>query len=132
MNFKAYPVVALALIVSSAQSMAVETNSRQTLLEIKPITCIVRQLGELCQMTIKLHWQTMAPINACLYQEQTKLRCWQAKQFVNEQLDISLQKNMNFRLLDNKNDLLAQQIINVNAAVSRQYRRKLKTDWSIF
>ncbi|MBD1581915.1 DUF3019 domain-containing protein [Pseudoalteromonas sp. S16_S37] len=132
MNFKAYCVVALAWVMSSTKPLAAGTSSGQTTLEIKPVTCIVRQLGELCQMTIKLHWLSATPIDACLYQEQLKLRCWQTKQQISEQLDISLQKNMNFRLIDSKNVVLAQQIINVNAAVSRQYRRKLKTDWSIF
>ncbi|NOU50395.1 DUF3019 domain-containing protein [Pseudoalteromonas sp. JBTF-M23] len=132
MNFKAYFVVALVLVINLTKPLAAGTNSGQTLLEIKPVTCIVRQMGELCQMTIKLHWFSSSAIDACLYQEQLKLRCWQTKQQINEQLDISLQKNMNFRLIDSKNVVLAQQLINVNAAVSRQYRRKLKTDWSIF
>jgi hypothetical protein len=39
---------------------------------------------------------------------------------------------MRFSLLDLQGTLLATQTVKVNAAVSKRYRRKLKTDWSFF
>ncbi|CAH9062668.1 hypothetical protein PSECIP111951_04027 [Pseudoalteromonas holothuriae] len=132
MNFKAYFAVALILVLSCTKPLAAGKNSGHTQLTIKPVTCIVRQLGELCQMTVQLYWQNDVPTDACLYQGKIKLKCWHAQQKITEKLEISLQKNMVFRLFDSKKELLAQQKISVNATMSRQYRRRLKTDWSIF
>ncbi|MBQ4851875.1 DUF3019 domain-containing protein [Pseudoalteromonas sp. MMG013] len=100
--------------------------------DIKPVTCIVHQLGEPCQMTISLQWQNPQVIDACLYQEANKLRCWKKQSAVQEKLKITLAQSMNFSLFDLHGRLLATQTVNVHATVSKRYRRKLKTDWSFF
>ncbi|WP_158678257.1 DUF3019 domain-containing protein [Pseudoalteromonas sp. T1lg23B] len=132
MNSSVQLVVALSLVLGCTNMVSAGTLTNVANLEIKPITCIVRQLGELCTMTVKVNWQLPHPVDACLYQEEMKMRCWHDKQNITEKLDISLQKNMTFRLIDSKQAVLAQQVIKVNAAMSSQYRRRLKTDWSIF
>ncbi|CAM4128039.1 DUF3019 domain-containing protein [Pseudoalteromonas byunsanensis] len=132
MNSSIQLAVALSLLLGCTNLMATGTLTNAPNLEIKPITCIVRQLGELCKMTVKVNWQAPHPIDACLYQEETKMQCWHGKKSVVEKLDISLQKNMTFRLINSEQVVLAQQVIKVNAAMSSQYRRRLKTDWSIF
>ncbi|MCF6434469.1 DUF3019 domain-containing protein [Pseudoalteromonas sp. MMG022] len=132
MNSSVQLAVALSLVLGCTNIMAAGSFTKVPKLEIKPITCIVKQLGELCTMTVKVNWQATQPVDACLYQEEMKIRCWHAKQSITEKLDISLQKNMTFRLIDSEQVVLAQQVIKVNAAMSSQYRRRLKTDWSIF
>lgn len=132
MSSSAKYVGALMMVLYGNNLMANAQLLQENRLELKPMTCVVRQLGELCQMTVKVSWQTQRPVDACLYQDKTKLQCWQAKQNISQKLDVELQKSMTFRLIDGQNNLLAQQTVNVNAASSRQYRRRLKTDWSIF
>lgn len=111
---------------------AQDRSSEQASLKIKPLTCIVKRIGEQCQMTVKLSWQTATPQNACLYQGDTRLKCWQAVTNVTEPMTIKLDKNMTFYLRDAETKLLAKQQIQVNAMVSKKYRRKLKSDWSLF
>ncbi|KAF7764726.1 hypothetical protein PCIT_b0778 [Pseudoalteromonas citrea] len=83
-------------------------------------------------MTVNIQWKNQNQIDACLYQEKNKLRCWQQTDKVKEQLQITLAQSMRFSLLDLQGSLLATQTVKVNAAVSKRYRRKLKTDWSFF
>ena len=127
------PIYLFSLSILLPHSLFAQSNkSQQAALQIKPLTCVVRQLGEPCQMTVNIQWQNKNQIDACLYQEKNKLRCWQQTDKVEEQLQITLAQSMRFSLLDLQGTLLATQTVKVNAAVSKRYRRKLKTDWSFF
>jgi hypothetical protein len=119
-------------ILLSQSTFAQKNKTQQALLQIKPLICVVRQLGEPCQMSVSIEWQNQIQIDACLYQEEKELRCWKQKDKVAEQLQITLAESMRFSLIDMQGSLLATQTVKVNAAMSKRYRRKLKTDWSFF
>ncbi|MEJ6472825.1 DUF3019 domain-containing protein [Pseudoalteromonas piscicida] len=129
MNFRLYLII---IIIFSAPSRASTKPNNGVNLEIKPITCMVKQAGQRCEMTAKIAWQSSMPINLCLFQENQKLQCWeQAKEAKSTQL-IQLSKSMLFTLKDAKNNVIATQNIDVHTSVNQQYRRKLRSDWSVF
>jgi hypothetical protein len=121
-----------ACLLSVKYSWASSKNISDSPLQIKPITCVVKQIGQPCTMTVSLAWQHHSLINACLFQEDTKLRCWQQTNKVKEKLKVTLETSMHFKLIDSQGFLLATQTVQVNAALSKRFRRKLKTDWSFF
>ena len=119
-------------LLSVKYSWASSKNTSDSPLQIRPVTCVVEQIGEPCTMTASLTWHNDALINACLFQGEMKLRCWQQTRQVKEKLKITLETSMHFKLIDSQGFLLATQTVQVNAALSKRFRRKLKTDWSFF
>lgn len=108
-------------------------NSQNTLsLVIKPITCVVKSLGEACQMTANIAWQSPISQDLCLFQNELRLKCWEKQHTVSELIDVTLDKTMIFSLRDKNQRLLVEQTIKVHALSSSKYRRKLKSDWSLF
>ncbi len=110
-----------------------QDNNLNTLsLVIKPITCVVKSLGEACQMTANVAWQSPISQDLCLFQDNQRLKCWVKKDKVSELVDVTLDKTMVFSLRDKKQRTLVEQTIKVHALSSSKYRRKLKSDWSLF
>ncbi|WP_432765887.1 DUF3019 domain-containing protein [Pseudoalteromonas rubra] len=102
------------------------------LFEIKPLVCMVKTQGQTCQMTIRVNWHHSVPENLCLYQANKQLHCWESSNQGTAKLAVKLAQNMEFSLRDKKQHTLAKKTVKVNAVVSTKYRRKLKTDWSLF
>jgi hypothetical protein len=98
---------------------------------IKPSICMIKKLGDNCTMKVKVLWQNTKPIDACLFQEDLRLRCWKNTLDINVDLEISLDQDMKFILKNNEN-ILAYQHIKINTALPKKYRRKLRADWSFF
>lgn len=101
-------------------------------LVIQPLTCVVRKPGDTCQMTIKAKWQSNKPIDACFYQDERQLLCWQQKDIAEQQFDVSLKSDMAFYLKLINGDVIAKQQVQVNSSSSAQYRRRLRAQWSLF
>ncbi len=118
--------------VANARDASEHDNQHVASLAIKPITCVVKSLGEACQMKANVTWQTPMLQSVCLFQDKQKLKCWVKQNQVSEMLDVTLDKTMVFSLRDKKQNTLVEQTIKVHALSSRKYRRKLKSDWSLF
>jgi len=93
---------------------------------------MVPEIGQPCTMTIKVIWQTNEPQDVCLRQGMTKLSCWYNQQQIETQMQITLENSMTFTLVNTSGETLASQQIEVNASNHHAYRRKLKSDWSLF
>ncbi|GEK09494.1 DUF3019 domain-containing protein [Pseudoalteromonas peptidolytica] len=129
MNFRLYLII---IIIFSASSTASTTPSNEVNFEIKPITCMVKQAGQRCEMTAKIAWQSPFQRDLCLFQEEQKLQCWEQTAEAKSTQTISLSKSMIFSLRDAKNNMIAKQTIELHTSVNQQYRRKLRSDWSVF
>lgn len=100
-------------------------------MSISPSICVVKTRGDLCQMTAYVMWQARLAIDACLYQNDDLITCWEQKRRIKEKLELSLIQDMIFTL-KNQNKVLAKQHIKVNASSSTKYRRRLRSQWSLF
>ncbi len=98
---------------------------------IKPSVCMVKKLGDSCRMKVKVIWQNAHPIDACLFQDSLRLKCWENTLDINADLEISLDQDMKFTLKNNEK-VLAYQHIKINTALPKKYRRRLRADWSFF
>jgi len=136
MNFKTIFAISY-LYLFSAMSLAQESYSQKVSdkiaveFSVTPSVCIIRERGQLCEMRVTVHWISTLPINACLYSNDKQLACWKNKKEINEKLDISLQSLMLFSLKNNQT-FFAQQEVKVNASQSAKYRRRLRSQWSLF
>ncbi|KZN69827.1 DUF3019 domain-containing protein [Pseudoalteromonas luteoviolacea] len=133
MNFKwSYALMVSACLVATKTSSVYAIPESKAALKVKPMICMVKSIGQICEMTIAIQWQTTTAQDVCLYQDTQKLKCWQGTQQAKAKLNISLEQDMTFSLKNARMETLAAQKVKVNAALSRKYRRKLKSDWSFF
>ena len=121
-------VVCLIFFGLVLQPLSASSTSQ---LIIKPSVCMVKKLGDSCTMKVKVIWQNTQPIDACLFQDDLRLKCWKNILDINDDLEISLDQNMKFTLKNNEN-VLAFQHIKINTALPKKYRRRLRADWSFF
>ncbi|WP_164718129.1 DUF3019 domain-containing protein [Colwellia sp. Arc7-635] len=98
---------------------------------IKPSVCMVKKLGDSCQMKVKVIWHNTYPVDACLFQNDLRLICWENTQDINADIHISLDQDMKFILKQNEK-ILAYQQIKINTILPKKYRRRLRADWSFF
>ncbi|AOT11004.1 DUF3019 domain-containing protein [Pseudoalteromonas luteoviolacea] len=133
MSFKRSSVVILCLLLSKVVNAEVNTlPAKKTKLEIKPMVCMVKSMGQICEMTVSVDWAIQAPENVCLFKNNTSLQCWKDKRKAKANINISISEDMIFSLKNEKMHVLATQKVKINAAANRKYRRKLKSDWSFF
>lgn len=133
MNFKQM-LVMLSLFVMHLFFTIQVTAQEKTptvYMTITPSVCVVKIRGDLCQMTANVSWQASLPISACLYKNDDLIKCWKQERSIQEKLTLSLTKNMIFTL-QNKRKILYEQYIKVNASTSTKYRRRLRSQWSLF
>jgi len=127
-TWKYYCLLLCFCLIKPANS----TESAQIEFSIKPIACIVKQQGDACTMTVNVHWQAQQPMAPCLYQETKKTFCWQEKSKATTNVAIKFKENMTFTLRDENNKIFAQQQITINTSSSKKYRRRLRSNWSLF
>ncbi|MBQ4811601.1 DUF3019 domain-containing protein [Pseudoalteromonas luteoviolacea] len=133
MNSKwSYALMASVCLVATKTSDVHAVTESNAELKVKPMICMVKSIGQICEMTIAIQWQTATAQDVCLYQDKQQLKCWQGTHQAKAKLNISLEQDMTFSLKNARMETLASQKVKVNAALSRKYRRKLKSDWSFF
>lgn len=131
-------ICSLSLILSLFFLLSMKVNANEhvkplTHFELKPLICIAKEVGDRCQMQVNLSWQSSYPINLCLFQNEQKLKCWDNKQKVSENLSITLNEKSEFKLiLPPPSQVLASQNVQINYQVNQKYRRRLRAEWSIF
>lgn len=127
-------IIIMAWLATIALPGQAATASPSQLLnfELKPSVCIAREVGDTCQMNVKLKWQLDSPSHLCLKQNDAVIKCWQQQQ-VEETLAIKLQQQSEFLLFDKDSDaVLIKREIKINYQINQRYRRRLRSEWSIF
>ncbi|MFT5759034.1 MAG: hypothetical protein ACI9LM_003783 [Alteromonadaceae bacterium] len=122
--------VIIYLFVFSGFLKPVAASSTNPLI-IRPSVCMVKKSGDSCLMTVNVMWHNDQPTDACLFQNDERLACWQNVSNIDTELDISLDQDMKF-ILKNDDKILAYQQIKINTALPKKYRRRLRADWSFF
>ena len=114
-------------------SKAEEQNKLLLAFQLQPNICITKEVGDSCQMTVKIDWQTITPMNLCLMQNDTQIKCWRQQQQVKEAIPIALQKQSTFTLINQEQNIeLAKQTVKINYQTAKRFRRRLRSEWSIF
>ncbi|GLX77483.1 hypothetical protein tinsulaeT_08230 [Thalassotalea insulae] len=125
-------MLGMILLINVTAQASSQQNNETVVLTIKPLACVVKSAGESCQMTVTAQWQSKQPINACLFQQQQSLSCWQQQRYASQQLNISLQDDMLFTLKNSSGKVLASQRVKINISQPVKYRRRLRAQWSLF
>ncbi|MBU2925917.1 DUF3019 domain-containing protein [Colwellia sp. 4_MG-2023] len=121
-------ILGFLILSSLSQSVAAYSDTK---LVIKPTVCMVKKLGDTCKMTVKVAWQSEQLIDACLFQNDLRLTCWQNARDINTDIEIYLDQNMQFTL-KNDQQIFANQNVKINTAIPNKYRRRLRANWSFF
>jgi hypothetical protein len=99
---------------------------------VKPQVCIVKKIGEPCELNTTVHWQTNEAMDLCLLLGDKVLQCWQNQADISEKLAIVLHQSTNVKLLDDHNIALASEMLEVNAVSPKKRRKRLRSAWSLF
>ena len=121
-------ILFLLILFSFSQSLFAAATTK---LIIKPSICMVKNPGDTCQMNVNVIWQSKELINACLFQNDLRLTCWQDVSDINTNMNIYLDQDMLFTL-KNDQQTFAFQHIKINTALPAKYRRRLRANWSFF
>ncbi len=133
MTIKIFLLVLLVVsVLVMPKCFSSDTPSNKVELTLTPLACFVKQMGDVCHLTININWQSTAPINACLYQNIEKMHCWSSTRKATKKIMINLSENMQFTLRGDNNEVYAQQQVAIAASTSKKYRRRLRADWSLF
>lgn len=111
---------------------AQDTKNSAYQLSVSPTTCIVKVLGQPCVTPIKISWTAPMAATFCLYIDNKKKNCWAAQNKVTQTLVLNLRVSSTFELKNDKNQILSSAKVVINAATSKQFRRRLRADWSVF
>lgn len=102
---------------------------------VRPLVCIVEQLGQPCQMKAKFSWQLTNNTQAtelCVWQDSQQLFCTQSNGLEQQKnWPVELKKSTVFSLRLAQN-IIAEQAVEVAGLQPPQYRRRLHSDWSLF
>ncbi len=99
---------------------------------IKPVACIVKQMGDECKLTATINWHSEKALDVCLIQDKLALKCWQNATSARNVLPVQLRSTTTFALRNKNNQILATQRVKISATKPKKYRRRLRSDWSLF
>lgn len=133
MTIKIFTLVLLVVsVLAVPKSLSSNTPINNVELSLTPLACFVKKMGDICHLTIKVNWQSVTPVNACLYQNVEKIHCWSATSKATKKVMVSLSENMVFSLRGDNNEIYVQQHVAIAASTSKRFRRRLRADWSLF
>lgn len=119
----AEPSIRMTTKISSAQLSA---------FEITPQVCIVKTIGDICQLTTQFNWQAVQALEACLVLADNTQACWQQTQAVSETVLLQLVESSEIILQYSAQNTLASSYLKVYAVNPKGKRRRLRSAWGIF
>lgn len=124
--------ILVVLIIYSFQSLADDSSVTPVNSFATPNTCIARTEAADCEMEIDVTWTFSLVGDYCLYQDETAVKCWKNVKRLQDKMTITVSNDISLSLKDVSKRIIKQQKIKVVYATSQQFRRKLKSEWSIF
>ncbi|KPH63978.1 hypothetical protein AMS58_01555 [Pseudoalteromonas porphyrae] len=107
--------------------------AKQDILTLSPKVCVVSEQQEYCDLELKLTLNMPKKMDVCLYQESSKLQCWQQVKIAKLDHKARVQVATIYSLIDPHTDeLLATARIEVQSTRAKTTRRRLRSPWSFF
>lgn len=101
--------------------------------ELMPLICVTTKVGDTCQLKLNVKWRTNIIGDVCFYQNEQQILCWQQQKEAQKTIQVALVKSSIFSLKQKGLDKpLIQQQVTLNYSQSERYRRRLRSQWSIF
>lgn len=99
----------------------------------EPTTCMTLTPDSHCQMQVDIQWQQNTEQDTCLLLGDKILKCWHSAQQGSFKQQITLSKTTELLLINKStNQTLGKQTVAVRYVHPKNYRRRLRADWSIF
>ena len=133
-------ILSLSLFSSLLFSLSAKANEidsegavKVTQFEIMPLICVTNKVGDECQLKLNVKWQTDTVGDYCFYQNQKEITCWQQTNKAKKSILVKLVKSSVFSLKQKGLEkILIEQKVTLNYRQSDRYRRRLRSQWSIF
>ena len=118
-------------LLSTSKVSASSIDFPITQFSIKPISCVVSKLGDVCQLNATVEWTSAKNVDLCLLQDETQLYCWPNGNKGKKVLPVSLTATSHFKLTHSSNIVASQQVA-IASIQPKVKRRRLRSGWSIF
>lgn len=102
-------------------------------LQINPITCIKNKTQEFCSLTASVKVEFEQPTNFCLVAKHIEYkRCFNATLAHQEVINLELKQDTFFQLYDEKNELIAAQMLSIAVIKDKKTRPRRNLGWVLF
>lgn len=128
MPFK--PCFALFILMLFGKSG--QAQAEKVPLSVQPKTCVVQTSGDICAVKVNIHWRSLTPLTRCLLKNKQQHQCWYRQHNVSDTLLVDIKNSQNFVLVNEENEILVQEEVKLTTYEPKQYRRRLRADWSLF
>lgn len=133
MHFKRKALVLFFTLLTLAfPGKALILNSHITFFSIKPVTCVVQKLGDICQLMATVEWKAQSHSDVCIRQDQTRIHCWSNTLTARDIIPIKVHDTTTFTLINQQDSVFASQEVKIIATQPVKTRRRLRASWSIF
>jgi hypothetical protein len=99
--------------------------------DVQPDECVVSQNQEFCDTTLLVTLLKKSLIDPCVYIDDRWIGCFDIDKG-SLSLPIIIQSDVELRLADGDENILAQHTIDYRLMQSKQQRRRIRLPWSVF
>jgi len=101
-------------------------------LKVSPKVCVVSEQQAFCDLDLKFNWQQPSPSDACLYQQNKLIKCWQQQAVGEFEYKARVQVETIYSLINPHTGVsLASVQIEVQTAYAKK-KHRLRSPWSFF
>ena len=119
------PLITLFPIASLAEQ---NPNSNW---QVRPQACIVRTLGELCEVNLNIVLPELAEGEYCYFQNERRLVCFSPQNRI-ENIKLSFRKDTLFALKYTAQQILFSQTLKIKTRETNKQIRRVRDPWSFF
>lgn len=98
---------------------------------VTPSQCVASEQGELCQLTVSLHYPQLANKEYCLKLDEESQGCWH-KSELPLSMNISIIEPTSLTLSDKQGDFSVSVMLNIKYRNAGNLRRRVRNPWSVF
>ncbi|MBN7821482.1 DUF3019 domain-containing protein [Bowmanella yangjiangensis] len=95
---------------------------------IKPNVCVVKEMGDACQLQLSIEILGDLPPDACLFFSNQELQCWQVPT-KHVQLSLSYSETATLSMRHDDQDILTETL---EVKAQSAFRQRVRKPWSLF
>ncbi|WP_405601607.1 MULTISPECIES: DUF3019 domain-containing protein [unclassified Pseudoalteromonas] len=123
----------LMFIVFTALVFSSLSTTQAAPFSVSPKVCVVSEQQEFCDLDLQFNWRLDEIVDACLYQQNEKIHCWQQQRSGQFNYKARVHVETIYSLINSQTGvLLAKTQVEVQSAHAKKNKRRLRSPWSFF
>ncbi|MGS2721678.1 DUF3019 domain-containing protein [Paraglaciecola aestuariivivens] len=118
-------------VVFLATFFAQNTFAQAPKWDLQPSICVVQNIGDVCEMLIKIDAHHLPQETFCLFLEDALIRCSKRAYFPQE-IALTIKQNATLELKDAAHKTVLSKQLKIKYLESTHLRRRVRAPWSLF